>query len=452
MNSQTLFLKTRPLKLFFLASIPGAIGMLASALYQLIDGIFVGQILGSTAFAALNLAMPLVIINFSLADLIGVGSSVPISIALGRQENKEANNIFTCACLMIVLAGVIVGGILFALAPLFISLMGAEGEFSGLAVEYLRVYALCSPVTTIVFAMDNYLRICGKIRTSMFLNIFMSVISAVLEFVFLYFFKMSIGGAALATCSGMFISAAIALIPFFKGKMVLRFCKPRFSFKMIRQIIACGSPNFLNNIAGRLTSILMNVLLVRFGGENAVSIYGILMYVDGFIQPLLYGMCDSLQPAVGYNWGAGKYSRVRAIEKCCFIASCIVSVASVFVIYFLPEQITGMFMDTSDSGFMSMAVYALRLFSFTYIIRWFSFASQSYMLAIEKPFSASAISVSTALLFPVLLIIVLWPLGLTGLWLNFPLTSLLAALLSVFVMLKARKELIQPDIETEPVK
>lgn len=452
MNSQTLFLKTRPLKLFFLASIPGAIGMLASALYQLIDGIFVGQILGSTAFAALNLAMPLVIINFSLADLIGVGSSVPISIALGRQENKEANNIFTCACLMIVLAGVVVGGILFALAPLFISLMGAEGEFSGFAVEYLRVYALCSPVTTIVFAMDNYLRICGKIRTSMFLNIFMSVISAFLEFVFLYFFKMSIGGAALATCSGMFISAAIALIPFFKGKMVLRFCKPRFSFKMIRQIIACGSPNFLNNIAGRLTSILMNVLLVRFGGENAVSIYGILMYVDGFIQPLLYGMCDSLQPAVGYNWGAGKYSRVRAIEKCCFIASCIVSVASVFVIYFLPEQITGMFMDTSDSGFMGMAVYALRLFSFTYIIRWFSFASQSYMLAIEKPFSASAISVSTALLFPVLLIIVLWPLGLTGLWLNFPLTSLLAALLSVFVMLKARKELIQPDIETEPVK
>lgn len=451
MNSQTLFLKTRPLKLFFLASIPGAIGMLASALYQLIDGIFVGQILGSTAFAALNLAMPLVIINFSLADLIGVGSSVPISIALGRSEDKEANNIFTCACLMIVLAGIVVGGILFAFAPLFISLMGAEGEFSGFAVEYLRVYALCSPVTTIVFAMDNYLRICGKIRTSMFLNIFMSAISAVLEFVFLYVFKMSIGGAALATCSGMFISAAIALIPFFRGKMVLRFCRPRFSFKMVRQIIACGSPNFLNNIAGRLTSILMNVLLVRFGGENAVSIYGILMYVDGFIQPLLYGMCDSLQPAVGYNWGAGKYSRVRAIEKCCFIASCIVSVASVFFIYFLPEQITGMFMDTSDSGFMSMSVYALRLFSFTYFIRWFSFASQSYMLAIEKPFSASAISVSTALLFPVLLIIVLWPLGLTGLWLNFPLTSLLAALLSVFVILKARKELIQPDIETEPV-
>lgn len=97
MNSHRLFSETSPLKLFFLASIPGAISMLASALYQTIDGIFVGQFLGSTAFAAVNLAMPFVIINFSLADLIGVGASVPISISLGKKNEFEANNIFTCA-------------------------------------------------------------------------------------------------------------------------------------------------------------------------------------------------------------------------------------------------------------------------------------------------------------------------------------------------------------------
>ena len=108
--------------------------MLASALYQTIDGVFVGQFLGATAFAALNLAMPFVIINFSLADLIGVGSAVPISICLGKKENQEANNIFTCACMMIVGTGVLIGGILFALAPLLIQLMGAKGEFADLAV------------------------------------------------------------------------------------------------------------------------------------------------------------------------------------------------------------------------------------------------------------------------------------------------------------------------------
>ena len=270
MDSKVLFAHTPPLKLFFLASIPGAISMLASALYQLLDGIFVGQFLGATPFAAVNLAMPFVIINFSLADLIGVGASVPISIALGQGQKRRAHNIFTCACLLIVGAGLLIGLALFLLAPLLIQWMGAEGEFAALAVDYIRVYALCSPVTTIVFAMDNLLRISGYIWGSMFLNILMSVLSAGLEFLFLAVLGWVIWAAALATCSGMFVCALLAMIPFFRGKAVLRFCKPRFSWRMIRQIVACGSPNFLNNVAGRITSILMNLILVRLGGETAV--------------------------------------------------------------------------------------------------------------------------------------------------------------------------------------
>lgn len=227
-DSTILFSKTAPLKLFFIAAVPGAISMFASALYQTIDGVFVGRFLGQTAFAAVNLAMPFVIINFSLADLIGVGSAVPISVCLGKKQEKEANHIFTCACLMIVGAGAVIGGILFAAAPLLIRLMGAEGEFADLAVQYLRVYAICSPFTTIIYATDNFLRICGFIRGSMFLNILLSALSAILEFLFLGVFGWGIWAAALATCSGMFICALIALYPFFRGKTLLRFGVPRF--------------------------------------------------------------------------------------------------------------------------------------------------------------------------------------------------------------------------------
>ena len=451
MNSQSLyerFAKTPPRRLFFLAAIPGAISMLASALYQLIDGVFVGQILGETAFAALNLAMPFVIINFSLADLIGVGSSVPISIDLGRKEDKTANNTFTCACILIVATSAVVGAVLYLAAPLLMSVMGAEGEFAGFAVQYLRVYALCSPVTTIIFAVDNYLRICGKVRRSMILNIFMSVLSAVLEFLFLAVFHWGIWGAALATCTGMFVSALVAFYPFFHNQMPLRFCRPRFGWGMIRKIVANGAPNFLNNIAGRITSILMNFLLVRLGGESAVSIYGILMYAEGFIQPLLYGMCDSLQPAVGYNWGAGKFSRVRAIERYCFSASALLSLLSAVLIYAFPAQIGALFVGEADAAFMAETAAALRLFSFTYLTRWFSFATQSYMLAIERAVSASVISVSTALVFPVLLVAVLWPLGLTGLWLNFAGTSLMAGGLAAVVLWRFLRNMPRKDLDT----
>lgn len=445
MNSHELFTKTPPVKLFFLASIPGALSMFASALYYTLDGIFVGHFLGETAFAALNLAMPFVIINFSLADLIGVGSAIPISISLGKKHNEEADNLFTCACLMILATGVLIGAILFAAAPGMIRLMGADGDFADLAVQYLRVYALCSPLTTIIFAVDNFLRICGYIRGSLFINLLMSIMSAVLEFLFLGVFRWGIWAAALATCSGMFICAAIAFLPFLRGKAALKFCRPHFTARLIRQIITCGTPNFLNNIAGRITSILMNVILVRLGGEMAVSVYGILMLAEGLIQPLLYGMCDSLQPAVGYNWGAKKFSRVRAIETCCFTASGILSLLSVLVMVLFPEQAVRLFIFGADKDVLSMAVTALRLFSLTYITRWFSFATQSYMLAIEKPLPASLISVSTALVFPVILIGALWPLGLTGIWLNFAGTSVLAAVLSAVILLRLRRELSQKD-------
>lgn len=445
MESTALFSKTPPLKLFAIAALPGSVSMLASALYQLLDGAFVGRLLGETAFAALNLAMPFVIINFSLADLIGVGSSVHISVCLGRKNEREAYNIFTCACLMIVGAGVLVGGILFAAAPLLIGFMGAEGDFAAMAIQYMRVYALCSPVTTIIFAVDNYLRICGYVRGSMWLNILMSALCAILEFLFLGVFHWGIWAAALATCSAMMLCAVIAFLPFLRKKAMLRFCRPQFRIKMIRQIIACGSPNFLNNIAGRITSILINRILVRLGGETAVSVYGVLMYVDGFVQPIMYGLCDSLQPAVGYNWGAGSYSRVRAIEKCCFTASGVVSLLAVIVITLFPAQITKLFVNDITPENLKLFVDALRLFCLTYIVRWFSFATQSYMLAIEKPMPASLISVSTALVFPVLLIAALWPLGLTGIWLNFAGTAFLAAVLSLFVLLKLRRELTRPD-------
>ena len=436
MDSKTLFANTPPGRLFFLAALPGSIGMLASALYQLIDGILVGQVLGEAAFAAINLAMPFVIINFALADLIGVGSSVPIAVRLGQGDEKAANNIFSCACLMIVGAGFLLGAVLFLAAPLLMALMGAEGELASLATLYLRVYALFSPVTTIIFASDNYLRICGKIRMSMWLNILMSILTGLLEFTLLVVLDCGIWAAALASSLGMVACVIIALLPFARGRMQLRFCRPQFSWPMVKQIVACGSPNFLNNVAARVTSILMNAVLLSLGGQNAVSIYGILMYVDGLIQPLMYGCCDSLQPAVSYNWGAGNRKRIWAIERYCFSAAALISLLSAAVLFFLPDMVTALFLSDMDGAFLDTARAAIRLFALTYLTRWFSFAVQSLMTALERAGAASLISVSTALLFPVALLAALWPMGLTGVWLNFAGTALLAGLLALLLLLR----------------
>lgn len=415
--------------------------MLASSLYQIIDGVLVGQLVGATAFAAVNLATLFVFINFALSDLIGVGASVPIAVALGRGERDEASNAFTCACLLIVLTGAAAGAAMWLLAPVLMSLMGAEGEFARMAVAYVRVYAFFSPVTTILYAVDNFMRICGYIRGSLAANILFVVLGAGLELVLLGPLGWGVEGAALAISLSMLVCSLICFAPFFRGVAALRFRRPRPSLALVRQVVACGAPTFLNNVAGRLLSIIVNALLVRMGGEVAVSVWGVLMYVDGFVQPLFYGMCDSLQPAVGYNWGARRFDRVWAIERCCFAGAAVVSVACAAAAFALPGEVSALFLGGADAATLAMAAGATRLFSLTYLTRWVSYAAQAALLAVEMPLPASALSVSAALVVPVALLVVLGPLGLAGVWMNFPVMSVVVALLAAAILFGLRRDL-----------
>ena len=249
-QSNRIYAEMQPIRLFFHAAIPGVISMFAMSIYNIIEGIFVGQFIGGDAFAAMNLAMPLVMINFALADMMGVGSSVPISIALGQKDEERAGNYFSCAILLIVMAGVITGTVMFAFAPQIIGAMGAEDRVAELAVTYLRICAAMGPLANLVFAMDNFLRISGFIRGSMLLNLFMSCLQIGAVTLFVAVLKLELVGSALAINLGFCICALIALIPFILGKSVLKFRKPKLTASMLKNIVACGSPTFLNNIAG----------------------------------------------------------------------------------------------------------------------------------------------------------------------------------------------------------
>ena len=441
-DNDTFYGKTPPLKLFFLVAMPGAIGMLASSLYGLFDGIFVGQLLGQTAFAAVNLAFPFVAINFSLADLIGVGSAVPISIALGRRDEKAANNYFTCACIAIVVLGVVMGLVMWFSAPALMAAMGAEGQLAEYAVQYLRVYAACSPVCTIVFAADNYLRICGKIKTSMVLNIIMSAGTLLLELLFLMAFRWGIWASALATCLSMMAVAIAAMTPFFFGKRQLKFCRPQFSAKIMGKMIGAGAPNFLSNIAARLTSIIFNAVLLAIGGEDAVTVYGVIMYVNDIVQPLLYGVCDSLQPAIGYNYGSRQPERVKKLAIYIFAAGAVISLIAAAIIFAIPLQISLLFLSSPSAALSEMSGFAMRLFSITFLTRWFGFAAQSYLTAINKSFFASVLSTANALILPMAILGILWPLGLTGIWLNFALTAAAVAVAAAAILIAQRRKLL----------
>ena len=439
-DPKELFGSTPIPRLFLTAALPGAVGMLVSSIYGTMDGILVGNFVGETPFAAINLAMPFVIVLFAFGDLIGVGSAVPISIALGEDRDDDANNLFTCSCLMNVVSGGLFGLLLWVLAPHIFALMGATGQLADLATTYLRVYAAFAPLTTIGYALDNYLRISGKIRRSLAANTFMAFFGAVIEFVLLGVCGFGVGAAALSYCLAMVSAVLIALWPFLRGGLQLRFVRPHFRLADIYEVFRCGVSTFLDNIASRVTSVVMNAALLAMGGEEAVSIFGIAMFTEGIIVPIIYGTLDALQPAVGYNWGARNYQRVKWLEVWCFGAVFGVSLIYLAGILAFPNQVVAIFIPEADAAFMAEAVRALRLFALAFLARWFGFGAQSFLVNVGEVIPATLISVCSALAFPLPLIWLLSPLGLTGLWLVNLANAVLTALLGAVLLARLREK------------
>ena len=448
-KTETMYATMPEWRLFFIVALPGMISMFAMSIYSIIEGVFIGQVLGEEAFAAVNIAMPLVMINFSLADLVGVGASVPISIALGKEDYKTANNVFTSSVVMIFSASVFMGSIMFFLAPSLSRLMGADDVLLETSVNYLRTFALCSPLNTIFFALDNYLRVSGYVKTSMTINIFSNVLTIALLSFFLLVVKMDVVGSALATCISMCTCSLIAFVPFLAKKTLLRFARPKFSLKMIKEIVSCGSPVFLSNVSGRVTSILMNISLMALGarefgeggGTTAVAVYAILMYSSDLCWPLLYGISDSLSTSIGYNWGAGNYDRVKRIVKCSFVGTAVVGLVSTSILFFFPDVIASLFVKEEEVHLLEISTHAIRLFCFAYLFRWFCVSSQGFLSAVKKPVLATCVSVSIAFVLPVVLMGALWHFGLDGIWFNFVGVNFFAAILTLFLVKKVFREI-----------
>jgi Na+-driven multidrug efflux pump len=350
---------------------------------------------------------------------------------------------------MIFIASIIMGSIMFFAAEPLSRMMGADDELLYTSVRYLRTFALCSPLTTIFFAMDNYLRISGFVKTSMVINVCSNFVTVGLLTFFLIGLDMDVVGSALATSISMCLCSLVAIIPFIMRKTLLKFKKPQFSVSMFREIAACGSPVFLSNIAGRVTSILMNIALMTLGvkyigeggGTTAVAVYAVLMYSSDLCWPLLYGISDSLAPAIGYNWGAENYGRVKKIVKCNYIGTAVVGIVSTSVLFLLASPLASLFANANDVKLLELSKHAIRLFAFAYLFRWVAVATQSILSALEKPAQATVMSVAQAFVFPVAFLVILWGMGLDGIWLNFVGTTFASAVLGLLLMLPVTKEI-----------
>lgn len=440
MNQNTLFEKTSPTRLFFHFAIPGMISMAVSSLYTIADGIFVGRFLGQQSLAAVNLVMPLIMICFGLSDMVAVGSSVQISIQLGRKKYNEARQTFSSCLKIIALSSCFIGVLCFFLAEPAFGLLGAEPDVAKLAEEYLRIYAVFLPLIAGFFAIDNYLRICGKPRYSMVINIVTAVLNILLDFLFVAVLRYGVRSAALASCISLVLGMVLGMIPFLGHKLPLCFVKGNIPLRQFMHLLANGSSELFSSISSSLLMLILNTVLLHLEGSMAVAACSVVLYMDNLVNSLVYGLADSMQPAISYCYGRNLPKRVQALERHVLSAAAILSIGALALMRLGGGGLVALFVQQDDTALLEMSLHAMKLFSLSYLVSWVDACCGSYLTALDRPGRSLTVSLCGTLIFPLVSLSILAPIrGLDGVW-RMPLAAGFAgAVVSIIAVLSIKR-------------
>jgi len=429
-----IFEKLPPTRLFFRLAIPSMVTMAFGALYQIADGLFVGRFIGGDALAAVNLIMPIIMIVFGFANLIATGASVRIAILLGEKNREEASRVFTFTLKVIFVISCFLGvlGLLFAESFVRFLAPGAAEQAIEYGITYTRVYAAFAPLMLIYHATDNYLRVCGKEKISMWLSIGTQAFNIMLDVILIVFLGQGIWAAAFTSCLAMALGSVITICIFRKKRMDLYYTKGRIKRVIFLRILANGSSEFFSSISMSVMSIVFNFFLLKYGGTTTVAAFSVIMYVDSIAGMLVFGMADSLQPAISYCYGAGLMAKAKAIFRNVICGAIMLSVASLLFMLFAGQYVAPLFVKPEDTKLLEVSIIGMKLFSFSYLTGWVDMCFSSYFTALERPIRSMLVSFFGTLIFPIVSLFVMTPfLKLNGVWLSSVTSCTISAMFTI---------------------
>ena len=439
-----------PTKLLIRCAVPAMITMVFGALYQIADGLFVGRFIGGDALAAVNLIMPILMISFALSDTIAAGASVRISILLGQKQCEEASQVFSFTLKIIFLLSCLLGIIGFFFAEAFLHMLapGASEDAIQYGITYIRVYAVFAPALFISFATDNFLRVCGKERWSMWLGIGSQCLNILLDVILIVFLHQGVWAAAFTSCLAMALTSLLSLWSFRGKRLDLFYTKKNISLTSFLRIIVNGSSAFFGNMATSILSIIYNFFLLAYGGTTAVAAFSVIMYVDSIIGMMVFGLSSSLQPAISYCYGAGQIEKVKAIFRRILLSAIALSLLSMLFMLFAGPYVAPLFIKPEETELLALSIVGMKLFAFSYLSGWVDVCFSSFFTALERPMRSLITSLFGTLLFPVFFLYLLTPSWhLNGVWL----TPLMAGTASagLTLLLAWRMKLPKESLESE---
>ena len=428
--------------LLFRLSVPATVGMLAMALYNVVDTIFIGRGLGALAIAGVSIVMPIQMLIFSLSQTLGLGAASIISRRLGAKDLPGAENAFGNVLLLnIVVSGLIVlFGYLFTDQLLY--LFGSQGEMVPFARDYFVFILIGTPFLMFDMIFNNVNRAEGNIKIAMLTMIMAALLNIVFDPIFIFTLKLGVKGAAIASVLSQFLTMLFLIYYFYSGRSLLTFHWKYFrpNFKVIKEILAIGASSFARHGAASVLAAILNHSLFTFGGEMAVAIYGIINRILRMTFMPLFGLVQAYLPITGYNYGAKNYGRVwQTVKFALKYASLTVSGIFLFLMI-LAEPIFSIF--NKDAQLIEEGARALRLIILLTPMIGFQMIGAGYFQALGKALPAFILAIARQILFLLPLIFILPRfLQLDGLWLSFPLADILAVGVTLLLVLPEWKRL-----------
>lgn len=423
-------------------AIPSIISFLVSALYNIVDQIFIGQGVGMLGNAATNVAFPLTTISVSLALLFGVGTAANFNLSMGAGDQEKAARILGTGVACLAISGLALGAVVLLFLHPLLRAFGATGDVLPYAQTYTAITAFGLPLVVFTSGSSHLIRADGSPTYSMLCMVSGAVVNTILDPLFIFRFDMGIRGAALATVLGQLLSAVLAIRYTFRYKTVrLTRRHLRLSRSVVQSIAALGTASCFNQLAMTAAQIAMNNTLTYYGSRSAygsdipLACVGVIMKVNMLFLSFILGISQGAQPIVSFNYGARQYRRVRKTYLTALAAASVFSLAAFLSFQIFPRQITALFGDGSEAYF-AFSVRFFRTFLFMTIANSLNPVSSNFFTAIGKAKLGVWVSLTRQVLFLIPLVL-LFPLiwGVEGVMYAGPIadgaSALVAALLAV---------------------
>ena len=420
---------------------PSIVMMVFTSIYGVVDGFFVSNFVNKTAFTAVNLIMPYLMIFGALGFMIGTGGSAYISKLLGEKETYRASRIFSMLILVVVFGGILISilGVLL-LRPVAV-LMGASGALLDDCILYGSIMMSFTTAFMLQIFFQSFFVTAEKPKLGLFFTVLAGCTNMVLDALFVGLFRWGLIGAAAATVMSQAVGGFLPILYFArKNSSLLRIVLPVFDFRALVRILLNGSSELATNLSMSLVNICYNFQLMLYAGEDGVAAYGVLMYVNFIFVSIYIGYSIGVAPVVGYHYGAQNHSELKGLLRKSIVLLTCSGACLTLLAEGLAAPLSALFVGY-DAELLSLTSHAFAVFSVSFLFSGFSIFGSSFFTALNDGLTSALISFLRTMLFQVAAILIfplIWEID--GIWWSVVVAEIMSVIATVFFLVTKRKK------------